>query len=98
MERSPPKYVLDLKQKVIIQQQNINRLFSICSALYQEIQDLKHHTNFKAPDSLGDVEGQAPLSRNMQANQGNESPNVMNVDKSEQMMGSRGRKMKIINN
>ena len=46
----------ELKKTVRIQQQNINRLYSICSTLYQEIQDLKHHTNYKVSDGMESTE------------------------------------------
>ena len=109
MERNPPKYVLELKKTIIIQQQNITRLYGIVSALYQEIQDLKHHTSFKAPDSVSEVEKPpASLNRNnLQQIPHNNLQNAMNVlDNVEQFADSRqgggsalaGRRMKIINN
>jgi len=96
MERNQPKYVLDLKNKIAVQQQNINRLYAITSALYQEIQDLKHFTNFKHSDSLADVENVANKFEAINLN--GKTGNSTNVETADPMTGTRGRKMKIINN
>ena len=60
------KNVLELKRSLRVVQQNINRLYSIASALFQEIQDIKHFVNYKHTDSLGEVESSSSL--NLQKN------------------------------
>lgn len=101
---------LELKKSMRVQQQNINRLYSICSALYQEIQDIKRFVNYKHDDSLGDVESssgninqpQSRLQNTMnQMNQLNQMSGPMNVlDQVEEFADNmpKNRKLRIINN
>ncbi len=45
------KNVKDLKRQNIILTQKINHLYTICGALYQEIQDVKRHTDYKKDEA-----------------------------------------------
>lgn len=84
-----------LKQTVRVQQQNIARLYSICSALYQEIQELKHHVNYKAPDSLG---SEVESSQSFQTILEQQQQQQEYVAEMPSITTSKGRSKKIINN
>ncbi len=91
------KNVLEIKKSLRVIQQNINRIYGICSALFQEIQDVKHFVNYKQDDSLGEVE-----STHARINMGQKDmQNSMNVlDNVEAFTDNmpKGRKLRIINN
>lgn len=82
------KKVLELQRSLAGVQQNINRIYNICSALYGEIQDLKRHTNFK-PDELSEMNNQG-MSQGMGGgmNMGGNQQQGMHP-----MMGGQGQQM-----
>ena len=91
------KNVLELKKSLRVIQQNINRLYGICSAIYQEIQDIKHFVNYKHDDNLGEVES---THTNISMGQKNmqDSMNILdNVEEFAETM-PKGRRLRIINN
>ncbi len=47
METKENKALMDLKRKMVASQTHINRIYTIISALYEEIQEVKRHTNYK---------------------------------------------------
>ena len=83
------KSILELRKLVVNTQQNIQRLYSISSALFKEIQDVKRFVNFRHEDSLGDVESS---TSNVQ------SKNSDNMVQEYADSLKEGRKLKIINN
>ncbi len=106
MERNEPKSVVELKVNQRVMNQNINRLYSICSALFQEIQDIKHFVNFKHEDQPN-VDDNLTRPSNNQGNNRN-IQNSMNVlenlgDFADSLPKNNGNannnsKLKIINN
>lgn len=93
------KSVLELKKTQRTIQLNINRLYKICDALYEEIHNIKHFVNYKAPTleaSLGD------RTNGFQKQQVNPMSVLDNIDEftmpQQQSTGSTGRKLKIIDN
>ncbi len=103
MERKEPKSVVELKVNQRVINQNINRLYNICSALYQEIQEIKHFVNFKHSDQPN-VSNNLSSSKNLQNSK--TIQNSMNVlenlgdfaDSLPRNENSGNRKLKIINN
>ena len=114
MERSKPKSVVELKVNQRVMNQNINRLYSICSALFQEIQDIKHFVNFKHEDQPNINDTLTRSTNNQPNNQPNKQPNNRNIQNSMNVLENLGdfadslpknngnannnRKLKIINN
>ena len=103
MDTKDTKSVLELKRSIVVIQQNINKLYNICSALYQEIQDVKHFVDFKTEDGLGDVEN-TTSNINRTTNRNTQTQHNLDVLKSVEefadasLQGQRGRKLKIIDN
>jgi hypothetical protein len=103
MERSEPKSILELKVNQRTMNQNINRIYSICSALYQEIQDIKHFVNFKhtdkpnipnnMPSTNTDNSRTIQKSMNVLENLGDFADSLPKTN-----TANNGRKLKIINN
>src|SRR3990172_391403 len=75
-----PKSVKELKRSIINLQQNNANLYKICTALFQEIQEVKHFVNYKHDDSLGDVESsrvnitQTPIQNNVSSSKSKQVP------------------------
>lgn len=97
------KITLELKRSIVNIQNNINKLYQITSALYQEIHELKRHTNYRAEDSHQDID-----TNNFNPNLGQKK--TINLNNPVQQSGggmfhqqpmddfSGSRKLKIINN
>ena len=99
------KSLLEIKKNQRNIQNHINKVYNICSALYQEIQDVKQFVNYKHDDSLGDVESSTTQLNNnpnsqkyTMQNQIQNSINVLdNVEDFTEKM-PRNRKMKVVDN
>lgn len=107
MANKDSKRIYEVQKSLISVQQNINRIYNICSALYQEIQDVKKFVEYKASDSLGDVES-TTSNINGQTKQQNIKASIDVLNNLEEytdtnnnntnFQGQRGRKLKVINN
>jgi hypothetical protein len=103
MDRQAKTY-LELKKSQRNVKQNIERLYSISSALYQEIQDIKNFVNYKHNDDISDAENRIGKI-NLQDQQPNKNRTPLQssmsvLDNLEEYTESipQNRKMKIINN
>jgi len=96
MDTHNNKKVLELQRALVVAQQNIQRLYSISSQLYQEIIDLKRHTNYKNEENLGEV----PRNQTQRTTANADAlSNLENMVSSIQQNASGGpRKLKVINN
>ena len=108
MSTKDTKSLNELKRAVLNLQQNNANLYKITSALFQELQEIKHFVNYKHEDSLGDVESSKhkvrqstmpPQSHPLHPNQ-RVAMNVLdNIEEFAESIPSRsGRSLKIINN
>jgi len=101
MSHRPSKDILELKKMIGNQQANVRNIYNICSALYQEIQDIKRFVNFKHEDSLGEVESSTTMAEQGTNQLMNRMQNQLNVlDNVEEFADNmpKNRKLKIINN
>lgn len=102
MDSKDTKSILELKRNIVTIKQNINNLYNICSALYQEIVEIKKFTDFKH-DNLSDIDPNNNLTQNITNKHKNIDTNMEilnNIDEyvDNTMKGHKGRKLKIINN
>lgn len=111
MERKETKSIVELKVNQRVINQNINRLYNICSALFQEIQEIKHFVNFKHSDQPDVGNNLSSSTNNLQNNSQNNSQNSDTLQNSMNVLENLGdfadslpnnnngtRKLKIINN
>lgn len=94
------KSVLELKRTQRAIQININKLFRICDALYEEIHNIKHFIDYKPP-SLEQNNRQSDTQNNFQRQQSSNNPMSVLDDVNEFTSSTQQqpqRKLKIIDN
>jgi uncharacterized protein YoxC len=100
MDRDP-KHLLEVKKNMRTIQSNIQRLYSITSALYEEIQQIKHFVNFKHDEEVINNLNVNQKNQNQKNNFSYHNSVLDNVEEFSESLSSstqNGRKLKIINN
>lgn len=93
METKESKSVLDLRKKMVATQTHINRIYTIISALYEEIQEVKRHTNYKP------VEATPQMALSTQSQQSQQGHHPAQNQGNGELGGQKAYgKLKIINN
>ena len=97
-----PKSVLALKATQRVIQRNVNEIYKICSALYEEIHTIKHFIGYKPPSIESGVNQlrNQPLQQQQQQQQQQQNlmNNLDNLNDFAQSVQTGHRKLKIIDN